>query len=59
MNGSKARKVILYVAIALMIPTFIITIFYRQQYPSLGSVLAIFGIVLLAVISYMDYKKKK
>ena len=59
MNSSRSRKVILYVAVALMIPTFIIAIFYRQQFPFLGSALAICGIILLAVIRYIDYRSKR
>ena len=59
MNSSRSRKIILYLAVGLMVPTFIVAIFYRQQYPFLGSFLAIFGIILLAVISFIDYRKKK
>jgi hypothetical protein len=59
MNSPRSRKIILYAAIALMVPTFIVAIFYRQQYPFLGSFLAICGIILLAVISFIDYRKKR
>jgi hypothetical protein len=53
------KKIIYYGAISLMIPTFIIVIFYKDKYPSLAMGLAVGGIALLALITFVDFGKGK
>jgi len=52
------KRLIYYGAIGLMVPTFIIVIFYKDRYPELSMGLAIGGIALLALITFADFGKK-
>lgn len=52
------KKLIYYAAIGLMVPTFVIVIFYKDRYPELSMGLAIGGIALLALITFVDFGKK-
>lgn len=53
------KQIIYYAAIGLMIPTFIVVIFYKDRYPELAMGLVIGGIALLALITFGDFGKKK
>ena len=52
------KRLIYYSAISLMVPTFIIVIFYKDRYPELSMGLVIGGIALLALITFVDFGKK-
>lgn len=52
------KKIVYYVAIGLMVPTFVIVIFYKNQYPELAMGLAIGGIAMLAIVTFVDFGKK-
>ncbi len=52
------QKIIYFVAIGLMVPTFVVVIFYKDRYPELSMGLAIGGIALLALITFVDFGKK-
>lgn len=59
MGNQNFKTFFYYTAIALMIPTFIIVIFYRDRYPILSLTLVIGGIAVLAIITFVDFDKKK
>ena len=59
MTKQKIRKVLLYLAIGLMVPSFVITLFFRSDFPVLGPALAIIGLLFLAGVSYIDFSNKK
>lgn len=52
------KKIIYYAAIGMMVPTFVIVIFYKDQYPELAMGLAVGGIALLALVTFVDFGKK-
>ena len=59
MGNQNFKTFFYYTAIALMIPTFIVVIFYRDRYPILSLTLVIGGIAVLAIITFVDFDKKK
>ena len=57
MKNLNIRKILIYVVIALMVPTFIIALFMKNKFPVLGPGLAVGGLVLLTLITFIDKKK--
>ena len=52
------KQIVYYAAIAMMVPTFIVVIFYKDSHPQLAMGLAIGGIALLALITFVDFGEK-
>ncbi len=52
MKNPDFKKVVYYAAIGLMIPTFIVVIFYKDKYPELAFGFVVAGIALLALITF-------
>lgn len=52
MKNPNFKKMVYYAAIGLMIPTFIVVIFYKDKYPTLALTLVVAGIALLALITF-------
>ena len=42
----------------MMVPTFVIVIFYKDRYPELAMGLAVGGIALLALVTFVDFGNK-
>ena len=55
-DREKVRRYLYYAAIALMVPTFVIILFFRQQFPILGPVLALLGIAFLTGSTFIKSK---